>query len=198
MLKLHILRLLFLVTSFLIGTIGRSYRFLWLYHYIAGSGKTKKMPRKYLEPLMMVRARRDSRRHETTTNGFKYFLHHTLEYEGSGFWGRPEAFYMVGCMTYLISFKRNRVIVSGKDVYDWHPDATGNFHTSGLDIRAIRVLSFFFGSEYFKEEGYPMGGPGISNKMWMDFEKVGSKPFTTLIHEEYSSNEWRAIKRRMS
>ena len=146
------------------------------------------MPRRYLDPRMMAKARRNSRRKVTTNSGFKYLLHHTLEYDGSGFWGRPTAFYMVGCMTYDISFKGNRVIVSGTD---------GNFHTSALHVRIVKPLAKIFGSEYFQVSGFPMGSPGISNKLWMDFEAVGAKPFTTVIHEEFTSHEWRKINRRV-
>ena len=196
MLRLHVLRYLFIVVFFFAAIITRKERFVWLLHYLVGSGRNRQMPVALVDISMIARGRRNHRTYIQTKKGYKYHLNHSLEYEGKGFYGRPEAFYVVGGMTYSIEFKGNQVFVSGTDVYDWHPDSNGNFFTSALWLPATRLMGSLFGREYFPVEGFPTGTPGISNKLWMDLGSVGARDFTTFIDVVKSSNEWRKAARR--
>jgi len=111
--------------------------------------------------------------------------HQTIEYNGRGFWGRPELFYLIGCFTsnWSLAPDGSGVRFWGADVYDWHPTNEGHWHTSGLPIEDKPWLGVMFSlaskiwPEYFPVEGFPMGNPGVSNKLWADMPKA--KEFTS-------------------
>lgn len=44
---------------------------------------------------------------------------------------------------------------------------------------AHKCLNKFLGDEYYPLEGFPMGNPGFSNKLWYRLMEVGAKPFTS-------------------
>ena len=44
-----------------------------------------------------------------------------------------------------------------------------------------KALNKLLGEEYYPLEGFPLGNPGFSNKLWADLEKVGAKPFLSVV-----------------
>lgn len=92
-------------------------------------------------------------------------------------WRYPDLFYLVGGFT----TRWEGGLLTGRDVYDWHPNPNGEWNTLPLPnhwlVRvAVRVLMYLFGEEWFRFEA---GLPVVSDKLWADMEAVGAKSFTT-------------------
>lgn len=194
--KLKIMRLLFILTFSTVYVVTRKLRYKWILHYLLGSAENKRMPASLVDLNMVAKARGHRSVSKSKATGFQYMLHSSLLYEGSGFGGRPEAFYIVGGLTYDIEYKGNKVIISSEDVYDWHSDENGNYFTSPMNEKLVKVMGWLFGKEYFPTAGFPCYEAGISNKLWADLELVGAAPFTTKVKVELSSNQWRKVLRK--
>lgn len=139
----------------------------------------------------------------------------TTLYRGKGFSNRPECFYILGCFTYTVKMVRDPlegkiVVIEGADKYDWHstPHFEWSYDSEGNEIKNVTeqwytsptpkwfawALGLIFGREYFPTVGFPMGEPGISNRLWADLEKVGAKPFKTRFSLTVPQEEWDRLK----
>jgi hypothetical protein len=186
-------------------------RYEWLGHYLAGTGETLYMPARHVEEILPTLAEVWASAYEEDTDhlvstwgrglprgegGARVGFWSTTLYEGRGFGHRPEAFYLVGCFTYTVKFWRdqvtgNRVVtVVGADRYDWHSTDYGEYYTSPTAKWFAQVMGWIFGKEYFPSSGFPMGEPGISNRLWADMVQVGAKPFKTRFEATISQEEW--------
>lgn len=167
----------------------------WLGYYLQGSGRTRRVPVKILEEAASAIAATVNQEYwqwgETIMErSGEYCLYHSTLYEGSGFYGRPTMFYLVGGFSFVIpTWGDGRVCIKGVDRYDWHPAEWDNYYTSPLGKVClsrvlVRALGRLFGKEYFTESGFPMCEAGISNRLWHHMERVGAKPFLSRIEGE--------------
>lgn len=200
--KLRFLRFLFLSIMGITYVLTRQERYKWMFFYLSGSGKDRSLPAG-LVPAKMVAAAR-GQEHYVPGSGTRpsctvlskgYAFHNnSMDYTGSGFSDRPEAFYLVGGMTWVVTYHKTNVTISGEDRYDWHPNEDGKFFTSPFSVKVIiAMMGRLFGNEYFPIAGYPSGEPGISNKLWMDLALVGAKEFTTTVNLTFSSKQWKKM-----
>lgn len=197
--RLRGLKWVFILTLWVLWVSTKRERFKWLLHYLLGSGQDLGFPKKRLLLRTIAQGRWRGKYSINRENGYRYNLFHSLHYDGYGFWGRPESFYMVGGMSFLVEFKGRSVHITGKDVYDWHPTSNGDYFGSPIPkkfMRFFRIARRIWGDEYFTLEGFPMGGPSVSNKLWEDMELVGAKPFTTKVDITIDKYEWRKHARK--
>lgn len=205
---LHLLRLLFIMITGVGGALVHQYQYpcRWLHHYLTGKGGVVKIPYQFVSPLLDTLVDvADEYLCETEGDWdlclqegefYKAPLHSSRWYEGSGFEGCPPLFYMIGCFTARVYRMEGAIKVYIKDVYDWHPavvdSVTGEeyYYSSGFNLPSWihRVVNLLLG-EYYPMQGFPMGNPGISNKLWADLEKVGAKPFTSVLARTFEY-EW--------
>lgn len=201
LIKLKILRMLFILLLSVAEIVtlkvktGLYYPIKWLNHYLKGSGSALKVPMEVVHGAKTAFNEAidiDSYNHKYESWSGKYCICHSTLYEGSGFYNRPTLFYLLGGFTFKVyTSYTGRVLVSGKDHYDWHPtyDCEGEpqYFTSPLGNSVlmnliIKLMGFIFGRDYFVTAGFPSGEAGISNKLWADFEKVGAKPFNSFFY----------------
>ena len=187
------------------GIVRLEYPMRWLRHYLIGSGESIEVPSWIVKEgtnAMKVAIEEANIAYEDQFEGFDpyankyegllrpYCVYHSTLYEGSGFYGRPILFYLLGGFTFRLYYnsKNNQFMVSGKDHYDWHSivadDGSRQYFTSPLGSSKFMVLLVYlvgkiFGDEYFVTEGFPMGEAGISNRLWEDMKKVGAKEFNS-------------------
>lgn len=185
------------------GIVRLEYPMRWLRHYLIGSGKSIEVPSWIVKEgtnAMKVAIEEANISYEDQYGGFDpyankyegllrpYCVYHSTLYEGSGFYGRPILFYLLGGFTFRLYYKNRQFIVSGKDHYDWHctvaNDGSRQYFTSPLGSSKFMVLLVYlagriFGDQYFVTEGFPMGEAGISNRLWEDMKKVGAKEFNS-------------------
>ena len=197
--KLRVLKWVFILMLWVLWATTKRERFKWLLHYLLGSGQDMGFPKSQLPLQTLADGRWRGKFSISLDQGYRYNLFHSLHYNGYGFWGRPETFYMVGGMSFLIEFKGRSVHITGTDVYDWHPTSDGNYFGSPIPKKLLflhRAARKFWGDDYFPMEGYPMGGASVSNKLWHDLELVGAKPFTTIVDVTIDKYEWRKHARK--
>ena len=165
------------------------YPLRWLRHYLVGSGKPLEVPSNLV--LQAKSALEEAvRRNNYDTIGDvrkspygKFCVGHSTLYEGSGFYGRPTLFYLLGGFTFNVyPRKGGGGVVSGKDHYDWHPAVEDKYFTSPLGsskgmLLLVKMLGLVFGDDLFVTNGWPMGEAGISNKLWHELEQVGARGF---------------------
>lgn len=194
-------------------------RFQWLFHYLQGSGQPLHLPGEVITGAAQTLARLWAATAPEVLTGKlagKHFennvlLGHSTEYEGSGFSGRPEAFYTVGGFHYTVKVDQRlgKVELAGEDVYDWHATPserwdeescrfveTCEWYTSPFPARLgwlVQLAAKVFGNEYFVVGGWPMGEAGISNRLWADLAEVGARPFTTVIRHTWGIRQWRML-----
>ena len=219
LMKLLILRALAMLGAWCAWKATGKQRFQWLFHYLQGSGQPLHLPSEVITGVAQTLARLwaatvpDALTGKLAGQRFEnnVILGHSTEYEGSGFQGRPEAFYTVGGFHYTVKIDQRlgKVELDGTDVYDWHEIAseswdeesfsyvtTGQWYTSPFPQRygwLVQLAAKVFGSEYFVVGGWPMGEAGISNRLWADLVQVGAKPFTTVVNHSWGIREWRLI-----
>lgn len=219
LIKLHILRALAMLGALLAWKATGKQRFQWLFHYLQGSGQPLRLPGEVITGAAQTLARLWAATAPEVLTGkltgqrFEndVLLGHSTEYEGSGFSGRPEAFYTVGGFHYTVKVDRRlgKVELAGEDVYDWHAVAserwdeescsyvtTSEWYTSPFPQRLgwlVKLAAKVFGNEYFVVGGWPMGEAGISNRLWADLVSAGAKPFTTVVNHSWGIREWRLI-----
>ena len=220
--KLVAMRIIFTVVMRIAWAVTRRERFLWLAYYLEGSGTLLGVPahvvqaiQKTLAGLWMEGEAIDHRSvcSDGPVDAALVCLGHSTLYEGSGFEGRPEAFYVVGGFTYHVvaNYLVGTVTVNGFDEYDWHPQVTEEFDdeslswvtrefwfTSPVPAKlhvAARIAAKVFGNEYFVHDVRYDGAVswGVSNRLWADLVQVGAKPFTSVIHHSWSLQEWRRL-----
>ena len=187
------------------GLVRLEYPMRWLRHYLVGSGKAMEVPSWIVQEgtgAMKRAIEKAQLAAEDPYNGFDpyadqygdllrpYCVYHSTLYEGSGFYGRPILFYLLGGFTFRLYWRNGQFMVSGKDHYDWHAtvDRDGNrqYFTSPLGtsrpiVFLIHLMGKLFGEEYFVTNGFPMGEAGISNRLWEDFKLVGAKEFNSFF-----------------
>lgn len=187
------------------GAVRLEYPMRWLRHYLIGSGKSVEVPSWIVKEganAMKVAIEKANIYYEDQYYGFDpyadkyegllrpYCVYHSTLYEGSGFYGRPILFYLLGGFTFRLYYKNGQFMVSGKDHYDWHStvanDGSHQYFTSPLGSSKFMVLIVYlmgklFGDQYFVPEGFPMGEAGISNRLWEDMKKVGAKEFNSFF-----------------
>lgn len=187
------------------GIVRLEYPMRWLRHYLIGSGKSIEVPSWIVKEgtnAMKVAIEEANIAYEDQFEGFDpyankyegllrpYCVYHSTLYEGSGFYGRPILFYLLGGFTFRLYYnsKNNQFMVSGKDHYDWHStvadDGSHQYFTSPLGtskfvVFLVHLVGKIFGNEYFVTEGFPMDEAGISNRLWEDMKKVGAKEFNS-------------------
>jgi hypothetical protein len=202
--KLKLLRWCAILALQVVYLLTSKDRYLWLLHYLKGSGETmyvsEKNMREILPSLHWVWSQGctliKSKSLKCGTDLSRIGFWSTTLYRGSGFGGRPECFYILGCFTFTLKHFRDAVAgevlteVCGADHYDWHSTGDGQYYTSPMPEWIIWILGGFFGREYFPLRGFPMGEPGISNKLWEDLLLVGAKPFKTRFSVTISQSEW--------
>lgn len=194
-------------------------RFQWLFHYLQGSGQPLHLPGEVITGAQETLARLWAATVPEVLTGQlagkrfenNVLLGHSTEYEGSGFSGRPEAFYTVGGFHYTVKIDQRlgKVELTGEDVYDWHAVTseewdeescsyvtTEQWYTSPFPQNLgwlVQLAAKVFGNEYFVVGGWPMGEAGISNRLWADLAQVGAKPFTTVIRHAWGIRQWRML-----
>jgi len=208
---LKILRLLMLFAMRVASTVTGKQRFSHMFHYLKGSGTFKTLGEEHRGFFKLIATmglcyggsnyhysslpiiKKDGRK-------IKIGWHHSTLYSGAGFKNRPELFYMIGGFSFSICKRGNRLIVSGKDRYDWHPNGVDE---SGREIWfssplgggklgrfAIWLMSIVFGREYFTLGNNTVTGEaGISNKLWYDLQQVGAREFNTMWSFTYGVKE---------
>jgi hypothetical protein len=126
---------------------------------------------------------------------------HSTEYDSSGFYGRPELFYLVGGFSYDINVVDDKVVVDAVDVYDWHHMRNYNgdtrYFVSPLPFKLewskfggmFMVLNTIIGCTAFSESFD--GTVGISNCLWDwmgEFQDKGV--FTSVMRWEFDVYEF--------
>jgi len=201
--KWHTLRMLFIVALSMAHFVTRivkthyHYPVEWLLHYLKGTGKAKEVP-----PFLFQRAasaianamayKNDGYMYDKPGSKIKYCLFHSTLYEGRGFADRPSLFYLIGGFSFTIIKPRSGwldmlsedcFLISGSDVYDWHPNAQGFYFDSPLGNNivikwAVLLLGKIYGEEYFHistDAGVNEGNACLSNKIWETLGKYGAK-----------------------
>lgn len=187
------------------GFIRLEYPMRWLRHYLVGNGRAMEVPDWIVQEgtgAMKRAIEKAQLAAEDSYSGFDpyadkysgllrpYCVYHSTLYEGSGFYGRPILFYLLGGFTFRLYWRNGQFVVSGKDHYDWHAtrDREGNpqYFTSPLGsskpiVLLVHLMGKLFGEEYFVTNGFPMGEAGISNRLWEDFKLVGAKEFNSFF-----------------
>ena len=158
-------------------------RWKFLDAYISGEGRDRDVSKYFIRPVKdklfaLMESKDFGRSNNAMTN-----LHLSLQkkvgwwaswhYEGGGFGERPELFYLIGGFTSSWEFQEKGIRFFGEDVYDWHPDSSGEYFTSGMALenkwmKILFSLASRVSPQYFPRKGYPMGNPGVSNKLWAD------------------------------
>lgn len=192
MVKLKILRWAAMLALALVYLVKGQDRYRWLLHYLAGSGEDLHVKHEDMKEVLKTLAQVYDRAYDDDTDhlvsswfvsennkGARIGFWSTTLYDGFGFGHRPELFYLVGCFTYTVKFIGAKVKIVGADRYDWHDNGNGDFYTSPTPKIFARIMSLIFGEKYFPIAGFPMGDPGISNRLWQDMVCVGAKPFKT-------------------
>lgn len=214
MTKLHILRALLTAALWAAYLLRQQDRYLWLLHYLRGTGETLWVKEEHLLALLPTLKREWDWALEhpdcegstlvksvhTRRGSFidRVGFWSTTLYEGRGFGSRPELFYILGCFTFTVRHDRDAaqggyvVTVEGADRYDWHATPEGEYYTSPTARWAVALAGLVFGREYFPLQGFPMGEPGISNRLWADLEKVGARPFKTRFRAVVPEAAWEA------
>jgi len=206
--KLGVLRLSAIAALKVAYLVKGQDRYRWLLHYLQGSGETLHVPAQHMEAMVSTMARvwawaledQDEtlvkRWSGETQAGSRIGFWSTTLYQGRGFGNRPEPFYLLGCFTYTVKHWRDQgtgkdvVTVCGADWYDWHDNGEGQWYTSPTPRWFAQIMNWIFGEEYFPISGFPMGEPGISNRLWADFARVGAKPFKTRFQITVTKEEW--------
>jgi hypothetical protein len=218
--KIHILRLLMAAAVWVWWRATRLPRLRWLLHYLQGSGTPLDLPAEEIAVIQGTLAGlwMDSNRHVWGTarsagprDEVQVLLGHSTLYEGRGFWGRPEAFYLVGGFAFqvVVDYLAGTVAITGSDEYDWHATMREEYDEESETYREVAcwyttpvpprlsplvaVAAKVFGSEYFVTNGWPMGEAGVSNKLWAALAQAGAKPFTTRISHTWTLQEWRSL-----
>ena len=201
-LKLLVLKKLFLLASSMLIKAGvMKDQLKWLRHYVAGKGTDIEVP-----ASAIVEAKKTFQRAivHCWTNGSvgysdypywigegsslkdrDYCVYHSMLYDGIGFGKKPVLFYLVGGFTFHLNEDGT---VSGKDVYDWHPDTNGGYFSSPLGNANHKLDWFYkgldkiFGNDWFSNNNIT-GVYGISNKLWCDMAEVGAKAFTSYFND---------------
>jgi hypothetical protein len=174
-------------------------RYQWLVTYLLGKGGEKMMSSTHTRQILPMLAGGTKLAFEVGVSHFGGFdlvrnvwlrdgrqlcrigSYSSTNYEGAGFKGRPEAFYLLGGFTFtVISGEEVRVV--GADVYDWNANKGGTWFTSPIPkpmYWACRLLS----KKYFFDDG-------VSNELWHDMARVGARPFKTRFDLTVSWEEW--------
>lgn len=148
----------------------------WLLHYLQGKGGEKKVPEEVV--VQALPAIKTVIRNDGKIEGW-HCLSHSSIYEGSGFGGRPDLFYIMGGFSFYVNSDGK---IAAKDVYDWHPNSDGEYFTSPFGGEKFewlyKLLDKMFGEDWFSNNNVT-GVYGVSNKLWSDMTMVGAKSFTS-------------------
>lgn len=214
---LAVLRVVMMIAMKVAIIITGKDRFKHMYHYLEGSGKGVLLTDKY-EKFFGYVAReglkyddiRDWNIPIIREEGSRRYVgwHHSTLYDGGGFSGRPELFYLVGGFTFALESMGDVVRLTGEDTYDWHPNVIVDdyYHDQPIKVKitwfsspigggiigniAIKIMAMLFGKEYFTDgTGSVTGESGISNRLWRDLGYVGAKKFKTEWSYDYSVAE---------
>lgn len=179
-------------------------RYGWLAHYLLGGGGEKVMPPAHVREILPMLAGGTRLAYEVGHSHFGGFdlvrsvilrdgrqlcrigSYSSTNYEGSGFGGRPEAFYLIGGFTYTVISGPGGVQVVGADVYDWNANKGGTWFVVPIPkpmYWACQPLS----KKYFFDGG-------VSNQLWHDMARVGARPFKTRFDLQVSWEEWSAAE----
>lgn len=183
-----------------IGIKGGYYKYplMWLKHFLEGSGQPLEVPEQLvLEALKGfggTDVREPSDWEKSQYPGLRGVLevYHSTSYEGGGFLGRPPLFYLIGCFKALW-YEDNSLVI--EDLYDWGKEpSSGQYYCSELPVDlpwwVHKLLNVLLGKEYYPMEGWPMGQPGVSNKLWHDMQELGlAKPFLSTYNGKVDLEE---------
>lgn len=179
-------------------------RYEWLVHYLLGTGGEKRMSTATTLAILPMLAGGTKLAFEVGYSHFGGFdlvrnvwlrdgrqlmrigSYSSTNYNGRGFQGRPEAFYLLGGFTYTV-ISGEQVQIVGADVYDWNANKGGTWFTCPIPkpmYWACRLLS----RKYFFDGG-------VSNQLWHDMHRVGAKPFKTRFDLKVSWEEWQTAER---
>lgn len=174
-------------------------RYQWLAHYLLGKGGERVMSSAHTLAILPMLAGGTRLAFEVGYSHFGGFdlvrnvwlkdgrqlcrigSYNSTNYDGGGFRGRPEAFYLLGGFTYTV-ISGEEVQIVGADVYDWNANKGGTWFTSPIPkpmYWACRLLS----KKYFFDDG-------VSNQLWHDMHRVGARPFKTRFDLTVSWDEW--------
>ena len=180
-----VIRFVVLVVFKMLWLILKQERYLWMAHYLEGSGETMKAPEYVLKGLSLDQF--------YNAADFNNFTITSTSYDMSGFYGRPELFYLVGGFQFEM-FEceiENAIYIVADDVYDWHPVIEYDcfeddqpyeswYFVSPMPIvgkKWVWRLNNFFCHTFFD---YSFSGEfGISNYFW---DWLGGKPFVTQMN----------------
>jgi len=157
-------------------------RYLWMAHYLSRKGTDMVVPDRLLKCL--------------DRDVFMYDDDGVIvstDYPESGFYGRPELFYLVGGFSYNCEVVGDTLHVHAIDVYDWHPVKeydwyTGQLKDSWYFVSPVPIinekwvwrLNDFFGHTFFD---YSFDGQfGVSNYFW---DWLDGKPFKSIMSWEF-------------
>jgi len=166
---------------------GYDYALRWLQHFLEGTGETLQIPEHLvLEALEGFRGKHSMLRHATAWEksqhkGLRGVLevYGSTRYEGGGFTGRPQLFYLIGGFKALW-YEDNTLVI--EDLYDWGKSPEGEFYCSEIPLdmpySIHKALNSVLGDRYYPLAGFPLGEPGLSNALFFDLQQEGlSKPF---------------------
>lgn len=136
---------------------------------------------------------------------FRCLFRHT-EYDGRGFYGRPELFYLVGSFWFDIYVDSDNGIVyfTTIDRYDWHQvesyyDNEMMWHFSPLPIvipfadKVAKIANKLFGYELLRA-GAENNSLSVSNEF---FFKLNGRPFDTIVRWQFDISKMWPNERRM-
>lgn len=203
-----ILLVIFRVAALIALTVAHRFtgqaRYEWLVYYLLGKGGEKIMEATHTRQILPMLAGGTRLAFEVGHSHFGGFdlvrnvwlrdgrqlcrigSYSSTNYDGKGFQGRPEAFYLLGGFTYTVISGENVQIV-GSDVYDWNANRGGAWFASPIPkpmYWACRLLS----RKYFFDGG-------VSNELWHDMHRVGARPFKTRFDLTVSWAEWETAER---
>jgi hypothetical protein len=196
---LFIVRGLFFLVMRVMYLITRKDRYLFLSKFISRSWEGRDIN---INPLLLKCF--DMRFFAKRAAYDDYNPVHSTEYDSSGFYGRPELFYLVGGFSYDINVVDDKVVVEAIDKYDWHHtrDYNGDtwYFVSPLPISLkwgkfggmFMVLNTIIGCTAFAESFD--GTVGISNCLWDwmgEFRDRGV--FTSVMRWEFDVYEFDAL-----
>jgi len=203
---LFVLRVAAIITFTVMSIVRRrkGARYRWLRHYLLGSGK---------ELVLKGWLEDEAHNHitwkwveESKRNGFAPRMgampFSSTEWDGLGFWGRSELFYLVGGLTYKVSHQEDGDFrFFFEDVYDWHPVIEGRDEWYCSPVAAMPasiwsllkridpIISSWFVHGEMPYERVEINTISISNKLWADMLHVGAKEFRTTWSSAVSA-EW--------
>jgi hypothetical protein len=174
-----VIRAIVLVIFRTLYIVTKRERYQWMAHYLSRKGTDMVVPDRLLKCLDQDVFMYDDDDCIVST-----------DYPESGFYGRPELFYLVGGFGYRWERTDGQLHITAVDVYDWHPVKEYDWYTGEILVDSwyfvspvpvisekwVWRLNDFFGHTFFD---YSFDGEfGVSNYFW---DWLDGQPFNTIM-----------------